>query len=271
MSTTRCKRRVWIAALIAAAALCAGPPAMAGAVPFTWDPAGAAPPLPGPGSVFTADTFSLNSSLRSEVQPGGGPFVARRLETITGFSLNGSPVAPAGFGSSYGLYLDLADTGFNPSPQIVHFTSVNVTLKADPGNRNGAALANASGIGFANTGPTGEADDIVLASGSMATASATLDLSTGMRDVPDLVTFAPAAGQAGFFLSPALDGSVLLEFLASSLPVFVNATLPDGTLITIFNNSVSSAQFVPAPEPGSIGLLAAGLLGLAPLLRRSRR
>src|SRR6185437_2751640 len=143
------------------------------------------------GSAFTADTFSLNSSLRSVVQPGGGPFMARRFETIIGFSLNGSPVTPVGFGSSYGLYLDFADTGFNPSPQIVHFTSVNVTLKADPGNRDGAALATASGIGFANTGPTGEADDIVLASGSMVTSSANLDLATGMRDVPDLVTFAP--------------------------------------------------------------------------------
>ena len=264
-------RRIAGAVILTAAALFAGPSAMAGVVPFTWDPAGASPPLAGPGSAFTADTFSLNSSLRSVVQPDGGPFMARRFETIIGFSLNGSPVTPVGFGSSYGLYLDFADTGFNPAPQIVHFTSVNVTLKADSGNRNGAALATASGIGFANTGPTGEADDITLASGSMATASATLDLSTGKRDVPDLVTFAPAAGQTGFFLSPALDGSVLLEFLASSLPDFVNTIEPDGTLITIFNNSVSSAQFVPAPEPGSILLLVAGLLGLAPLLRRSRQ
>ena len=55
------KRQVWIAALTAAA-LCAGPPAMAGVVPFTWDPAGASPPLAGPGSAFTADTISLKNS-----------------------------------------------------------------------------------------------------------------------------------------------------------------------------------------------------------------
>jgi hypothetical protein len=47
-----------------------------------------------------------------------------------------------------------------PPPNILDFKSVEVELKADPGNHNGPVISDASGTGFTNTGPTGEADDI---------------------------------------------------------------------------------------------------------------
>lgn len=271
MSKTRCKRRVWIAALLATAALCVSRPSMAGAMPFTWDPAGAAPPLAGSGSVFTADTIFLRSFLRDVAQPDGTGG-AHYLSVVTGFDLRGSPVSPAGFGSQYGLYFDITDTHTSgPPPEILRFSSINIALKADPGNQNGPAFATVGGVGFANTGPTGQADDITLATGSMVTSFSNLDVTNGVLTAGEVETFHPSPGQTGFFSSPPLDGSIFLDIFSSNPATFVSTPQPDGTTITTFNGFVDTGQFVAAPEPGSIGLLAVGLLGLVPLLRRSRQ
>ena len=133
MSKTRSKRQVWIAALLTTAALCVGPPAIAGVVPFTWDPAGAAPPLAGPGSAFTADTIFLTSFLRDVGQPDRTG-AAHSFSVVTGFGLRGSPVSPAGFGSQYGLYFDITDTHTSgPPPEILRFSSIDISLRAETG------------------------------------------------------------------------------------------------------------------------------------------
>jgi hypothetical protein len=243
---------------------------MAGVVPFTWDPAGAAPPLAGSGSAFTADTIFLRSFLR-DVGQSDGTGAAHYFSVVTGFGLGGSPVSPVGFGSQYGLYFDIADTHTSgPPPEILRFSSINISLRADPGNQNGPAFATVGGVDFANTGPTGQADDITLATGSMVTSFSNLDVTNGVLTAGEVETFHPSPGQTGFFSSPLLNGSIFLDILASNPATFVSTPQPDGTTIATFNGFTSTAQFV-VPEPGSIGLLGAGLLGLAPLLRRSRQ
>jgi hypothetical protein len=241
----------------AAAAVAGAAPASAGTPPFTWDPNGASPALG--GSAFTADTINIIGYVRDVTQPDG-THVANRIEPITGFSLNGAAVLPAGFGTSYGLYFEFVDQGTGgPPPNILNFTSVAMTLKADPGNQNGAVSSTVSGIGFTNTGPTGESDDIVLATGSLVTGSLFLNLTTTppTLDGDLLGTFIPAVGQAGFFQG----GSGLLRDFASNPATLLTMTpQPDGTTITNFNGYVGTVQFVP--EPGSIGLLGTGLLGL---------
>jgi hypothetical protein len=42
-----------------------------------------------------------------------------------------------------------------------------MSLMLDPGNNDGALSSTASDVGFSNSGPTGEADDITLATGSL--------------------------------------------------------------------------------------------------------
>lgn len=253
-----------------AGALATATPQMAIAAPFTWNPAGVAPPLAGPATAFTADTMILDFHLNSVVQPDG-TFAARRIDRITGFSLNGSPVTPAGFGASYGLYFEFSDIGGSPLPTSPVFTSSNLALRLDPGNQNGAASSSFGGVGFANLGSTGAADDITLATGSLVASSTSIDPAAGVLNSYFLNTLTAAPGEAGFFTSPTLNGSVRIEFPGVvSLGAFVFTPGPNGTVIQTTDTTGISARLVPAPEPSSIVLLGAGLLGFFPLLRRRR-
>jgi hypothetical protein len=89
-----------------------------------------------------------------------------------------------------------------------------------------------------------------------------LDLMAGVIIGDQVDTFIP--GFAGFFQG----GSGLVRGFASDPASLLTRTPgPGGTTITNFNGFVATYQFVP--EPASIALLGADLLGFLTLSRRS--
>jgi hypothetical protein len=247
------------------AAMVVGLPAAGAVLPFTFVPNGANAPLAGPGTAFTANGISVGNDLFAVAQPDFS-FTAHQYLPITGFTLNGSPVAAPGLGSSYGLYFELIGTGSQP-PGSFTYSTLNIALKADPGNLDGTLVATASGIAFTNTGATGGAYDVVLALGTLSKASLAFNPATGVRNAHYEETFAPVPGEAGFFAAPPFDASVLLDILLTTNPnVFTSVSGPSGTMVNFVNGGFGTAQFVP--EPASLMLLCSALGGLIMIRRR---
>jgi hypothetical protein len=199
-------------------------------ITFHWNPKAAGLD----GKAFTADTIG---NLTDVPQPDG-THLADRIEQITGSSLNGHAVTPAGFGTDYGLYFEFVDHNTSEFPPT--FLSVDMTLKADPGNLNGPVVSDTSQTGFTNTGPTGQADDIVLAHGSLVDGMLFLDNTTTppTLNATGAETFIPDIAE--FFKG----GSDLIKGIASNPVTLLTMTdVPGVGTVTNFNNIVGHWQF----------------------------
>jgi hypothetical protein len=187
------------------------------------------------------DSVQYDNNVLSTVQRDT-TFVSHRIDPITGFGLDGSEVVPDGFGTNYGLYFDITDTG-NSTPTSLSFTSSTFRLMYDPGNQNGAVSSSVNGIAFANTGANGAADDIQLGSGTFVSGSAGLDPATGNRTTHFVENFLPT-DQDG--LSPLVHSPALFDFLNTGpASLLVNTPQPDGTILQTLNGGTGEAKSVP--------------------------
>ena len=125
--------------------------------------------------LFTpVDTLDTTTFLHSVIQPNNS-FDLQWLMPVTGLGNNGTPVE---LPPNYGLYLTIDASGVlgqtTPTPIASKFTSINVTLWADPKNDAGTASSTVKN-GAVFSGNT--ANDIVLATGTMVSGEMSVDFS----------------------------------------------------------------------------------------------
>jgi hypothetical protein len=189
------------------------------------------------------DTLDTSTYLHSVVYPNNS-FALEWLMPVTGVQGNGQPITPPGFDNDYGLYLTIDASGIlgqtTPTPIASQFTSINVTLWADPKNDAGTASSTV-GNGATFSGPT--SNDIVLATGTMVSGMMSVDPNTGIRTATDVET-----------LNPTLEGTILLhgsikpgeqitENFITQPGEFQVATPGDGTTVDLVNGGAATVTF----------------------------
>jgi hypothetical protein len=166
------------------------------------------------------------------------------LMPVTGFENDGKSVTPAGFDKEYGLFLTIDGTalGTTPGGPATSFASLNFTLWADPLNNDGTpSVSETSDPTFSH----GMTNDIVLATGTMVSASMHLDPTTMLRTADFVDRMTPTL--AGTVL---LDGSIkpgdLLEVKTNTPPdTFASYPQSDGSVINVVDGGTATITLDP--------------------------
>jgi hypothetical protein len=201
------------------------------------------------------DTLDTSTYLHSAVYSNNS-FALEWLMPVTGLQNNGQPVTPPGFDKDYGLYLTIDASGIlgqtTPTPIATQFTSINVTLWADPKNDAGTASSTVEN-GAAFSGPT--SNDIVLATGTMVSGMMSVDPTTGVRTATDVETLTPTL--QGTLL---LDGSIkpgeqITENFTTQPDEFQVVTQANGNSVDLVNGGTAAVTFSNADgSPATISI-----------------
>jgi hypothetical protein len=192
---------------------------------------------------FTSvDTIDASSYFRSVIQPNNS-FALHWIMPVTGFENNGQPVMPSGFDKDYGLYLTIDASGnIGTSSTSGDYTSLNVTLWADPKDNGGTPSANETdGATFSN----GTANDIVLATGTMVSASMMIDAATGTRSAIYQESLTPTLEGTKLLGGSITPGTQLEEQLTTPATAFQAILQPDGGTIDIVNDGSVTVTLDP--------------------------
>lgn len=258
---------------LAAFALTAVCAASSWALPvFTFNPAGANTPLA--GSALTADNIIVSNFSHVSVDATTGAFTDTGFLSVQSFQLLGAVSPSAGLNSTYGLHISFNATGTQtPGNLLTDFTHGSfATLDFTLWGFNGAPAM--FGFDGANNPTTSAVGAIALAQGGLlqgSVSTAPASNGTGMSFVPSAnatTTFAPIAGQGGFFADPS-------TFYNRAFAAFTNTVsqveVISGTEFRIrqgggaFNFGVA-----PVPEPETYALMLAGLGAIGFVARRRR-
>lgn len=188
------------------------------------------------------DTINVSTYFRSVIQPDNS-FALHWVMPVTGFEDNGQPVTPPGFDKEYGLYLTVDASGnLGSNGAAGEYTSLNVTLWADPNNNDGTPSATeAAGATFSN----GTANDIVLATGTMVSASMTIDSTTGTRSAIYIESLTPTLEGTTLLGGSITPGTQLEEQLTTPASAFQSIPQSDGGTIDLVNGGTAVVTLDP--------------------------
>ena len=254
------------------AALAASPAAAAG-ISFTWNPSGTTP-----GGISTQGNFTANNLVVSDyatitINPADLSHIQETaILPVTQYQLNGSQLTLAG--TPFTLYFYVTATSSlngvpNPSNAVNGaFSALTYTLYGVSGTCTFAATT------VSPTATCGSAP-LVLATGS-------LNAGPGPNNNVSVINGDPAAHaevssvaglNAGtFFISPSIGSFDFNSSFTNDSDVFTQTTVGSNQVITI-NGGGGNVTLIPAPipEPVTLSVFGAGLVGAAALRRRKAK
>jgi hypothetical protein len=269
--------------VVAGVALIAGASGQASAVPttFTWSPSGIG--LTG-GDIVGANNMTGSDFADIVFNPLNNQFSENGDILLTNFFHNGIPVAASGLGGTYSLYIQFSGTGtLNGLPGAPNtstsgtFSTLNFTVFAT----NGAFPSITPVPGGTPTVDIGAGNtQVALAFGTLQSGTVTLTETSGGGFSPTAnlnlnITGCTGTGgvctgdESKFFVSPTIADINLVvgNFSATDTVTVLTPGIPTDIDITGGGANLTLA----VPEPTTLALFGAGLLGISLIRRRSKQ
>jgi len=264
------------------------PTAALAGVSWTWNPAGASPALS--GAAFTADNIIISDYATADINATTGNFTEAGVLIAENFKLGSNSITPAGFNTAYSLYATFTATGNQggPFPTVGNsvtgpITSLSYTIYASQGGQVSVGLTGSNYGTSSGYTISGQVNPFPLVSGTLYGGSNFVTVTNlgGCSNGPLTCTYSPtanattsqiaAAGEANFFVSPdASNLNFLLDNFSSNSGVTSLTLLGNGDIGMAIAGGGGNITSV-VPEPTSVAVFAAGLLGLGWFGYRPRR
>ncbi len=247
--------------------------------------------------ILNANNYNIADFVSSTINSASGTFTEIGYLNILNFLNGGATVPSYGLGAGvaplgipgYSLYLAFNASGTTaPLPTITGttsngiFSALSYTLIGSANGSPPVSFSVSNGaVTISDPGPTqilgygslldgtGFVSTTKTVSGYSPTANANLSFTecTGA-----LVGTPCTADESAFFLAPLAGLELQVgNFSATDTVTSLNSGATDITYLNINGGGGNLTFIASAPEPASVGLLGAGLIGLAGIVRRRRK